>query len=125
MYSVLCTVFALLCFFPFAFFCLLPVYRIFPFCKIAEAGMEGEISYMDAPDVGTAASTSIHHLDFSPMKGIFRIQYLFVLSRKVLEIIWSMVGSAEINIFEVSRSSTAVCCIFDTSNRACSSAFIV
>ena len=65
------------------------------------------------------------HLDFSPMKGIFYIQYLFVFSRKVFEISWSMVGSAEINIFEVFRSSTTVCCIFDISNRACSSAFVV
>ena len=36
-----------------------------------------------------------------------------------------MVGSAEINIFEVRRSSTTVCCIFDISSRACSSAFAV
>ena len=57
------------------------------------------------------------HLDFSPMKGIFCIQqYLFVFSRKFFEMSWSMVGSAEINIFEVCRSSTTVCCIFDISN---------
>ena len=36
------------------------------------------------------------HLDVSPMKGIFRIQYLFVFSRNVFETSWSMVGSAEI-----------------------------
>ena len=35
-----------------------------------------------------------------------------------------MVGSAEINIFEVRRSSTTVC-IFDVSNRACPSALVV
>ena len=38
-----CTVFAL-------FFCLLPSIVFFHFAKIAEAGMKGEISYLDAPD---------------------------------------------------------------------------
>ena len=54
------------------------------------------------------------HLDFSPMKGIFCIQqYLFVFSRKVFEMSLSMVDSAEINIFEVCRSSVCVCvCVF-------------
>ena len=50
MYSVLCTVFALLCFFPFAFFVYRPYIVFFRFVKIAEAGMKGEISFMDAPD---------------------------------------------------------------------------
>ena len=37
-----------------------------------------------------------------------------------------MVGSTEINIvFEVRRSSTTVCCIFDISSRACRSALVV
>ena len=49
MYSVLCTVFDLLCFFPSAFvYC--PNFAFFHFAKIAEAVMKGEISYMDAPD---------------------------------------------------------------------------
>ena len=36
-----------------------------------------------------------------------------------------MVGSAEINIFEVRRSSTTAYCIFDISSRACPSALVV
>ena len=43
-----CTVFAL--FFPLVFLST-AVYRVFlHFAKIAEAGMKGEISYLDAPD---------------------------------------------------------------------------
>ena len=49
MYSVLCTVFALLCFFPFVF---LSTARISYFSRFAaEAGMKGEMShFLDAPD---------------------------------------------------------------------------
>ena len=36
-----------------------------------------------------------------------------------------MVGSTGINIFEVRRSSTTVCCIRDISGRACLSALVV
>ena len=36
-----------------------------------------------------------------------------------------MVGSTEISIFEVRRSSTTVGCILDMLNRACSSALVV
>ena len=36
-----------------------------------------------------------------------------------------MVGSTEISIFEVRRSSTAVCSILDMLNRAFSSALVV
>ena len=42
-----CTVFAL---FFRLYFCLLPSIVLFHFAKIAEAGMKGEISYLDAPD---------------------------------------------------------------------------
>ena len=44
-----CTAFAL--FFPLVLLST-AVYRVFPlfFAKIAEAGMKGEISYLDAPD---------------------------------------------------------------------------
>ena len=36
-----------------------------------------------------------------------------------------MAGSIEINVFEVRKSSTTVCLIFDISSRACPSAFAV
>ena len=36
-----------------------------------------------------------------------------------------MVGSTEISIFEVRRSSTSVCCILYMLNIACSSALVV
>ena len=36
-----------------------------------------------------------------------------------------MVGSTEISIFEVRRSSNVVCCILDISSRACFSTFLV
>ena len=36
-----------------------------------------------------------------------------------------MVGSTEISVFEVRRSSTTVCCILDMLNRASSSALVV
>ena len=36
-----------------------------------------------------------------------------------------MVGSTEISIFELRRSSTTVCRILDMLNRACSSALVV
>ena len=35
-----------------------------------------------------------------------------------------MVGSTEISIFEVRRSSTTVCCTLGISSRACPSAFV-
>ena len=54
----------------FVYYCRISYFSRFA----AEAGTKGEMSHF------LDASRSIHHLDFSPMKGIFCIQYLFVFS---------------------------------------------
>ena len=56
--------------------------------KIAEAGMKGDVSYLDARDIPMREllhqERSVHHLDFSPMKGILCV---FLYSLIALEMI--------------------------------------
>ena len=79
-FCLYCTVvFALFVFFPFVFVlstALLSCFSIFR--KFAEPGTEGDRSNRGVSDDLLYQLRSTDHLDFSPIKGIFCIQYLFV-----------------------------------------------
>ena len=62
----------------------------FPSCpQIAEAGTKCDTSDLDAPDARTAASRSVHHSDFLPMKGILCVlEYLFVFFDEMISLSW-------------------------------------
>ena len=80
-FCLYCTVvFALFVFFPFVFVLSTAVYHVFPLSENLPNQVQKAIGAIEACQMDNLLyqERSTDHFDFSPIKGIFYIQYLFV-----------------------------------------------